>query len=87
MSCVQEDANVILVNWAKGADNINYIQAAANTRVVGALIAQLMTSFHLSGGAAYRYFCNTCNPNFIFFLSLIIYTLLLVISRETRFLH
>ncbi|XP_045160753.2 inactive pancreatic lipase-related protein 1-like [Mercenaria mercenaria] len=49
-----EDANVIVVDWEKGADDlINYYQAAANTRVVGALTAQLMTSLHTSTGANY----------------------------------
>ncbi|KAK3602036.1 hypothetical protein CHS0354_015027 [Potamilus streckersoni] len=38
----QEDANVILVNWIKGARLANYAQVAANTRVVGALLSVLM---------------------------------------------
>lgn len=38
--------NVIAVDWSKGADNINYIQAAANTRVVGATIANLIKELH-----------------------------------------
>ena len=44
------------VNWAKGADNINYAQAAANTRVVGALIAQFITSLHTTAHASYDTF-------------------------------
>ncbi|XP_045157040.2 pancreatic triacylglycerol lipase-like [Mercenaria mercenaria] len=52
----KEDANVFAVNWAKGADNINYIQAAANTRVVGALIAQFITSLHTAAHAPYKNF-------------------------------
>ncbi|XP_053395725.1 inactive pancreatic lipase-related protein 1-like [Mercenaria mercenaria] len=49
-----EDTNVIVVDWEKGANNIiNYYQAAANTRVVGALTAQLMTSLHTSTSANY----------------------------------
>jgi len=35
-------ANVILVDWSKGAKGPNYFQAAANTRVVGAHIASLV---------------------------------------------
>ncbi|KAK3600476.1 hypothetical protein CHS0354_023577 [Potamilus streckersoni] len=38
----REDANVIAVDWKKGADQIIYAQAVANTRVVGALISLLM---------------------------------------------
>lgn len=41
------------VNWAKGADNINYMQAAANTRVVGALIAKFITTLHTSAHAQF----------------------------------
>ncbi|XP_060601206.1 pancreatic triacylglycerol lipase-like [Ruditapes philippinarum] len=50
------DMNVFAVNWAKGADNINYAQAAANTRVVGALIAQFITSLHTNTHASYETF-------------------------------
>ncbi|XP_022340243.1 inactive pancreatic lipase-related protein 1-like [Crassostrea virginica] len=42
----KDDLNVIAVDWSKGADNINYIQAAANTRVVGATIAILIKELH-----------------------------------------
>ncbi|WAR22785.1 LIPR1-like protein [Mya arenaria] len=38
----QEDVNVVSVDWESGADQTDYNQAAANTRVVGALIAQLL---------------------------------------------
>ncbi|XP_033738724.1 inactive pancreatic lipase-related protein 1-like isoform X2 [Pecten maximus] len=41
-----EHVNVIVVDWSLGADNINYIQAAANTRVVGATIAKLLEMLH-----------------------------------------
>lgn len=40
----KEDVNVISVDWERGADKENYNQAAANTRVVGALIAQFITA-------------------------------------------
>jgi hypothetical protein len=52
----QGDMNVFAVNWAKGADNINYAQAASNTRVVGALIAQFITSLHTNTHASYETF-------------------------------
>jgi pancreatic triacylglycerol lipase len=45
--------NVIAVNWEHGADNINYIQAAANTRVVGATIGELIKSLHSTAHASY----------------------------------
>ncbi|KAL3869914.1 hypothetical protein ACJMK2_042536 [Sinanodonta woodiana] len=50
----KEDANVVVVSWEKGADNINYVQAAANTRVVGALVAQMMKAMHTNGHANYH---------------------------------
>ncbi|WAR22833.1 LIPR2-like protein [Mya arenaria] len=40
----QTDVNVVSVDWGRGADKSDYDQAAANTRVVGALIAQLLTA-------------------------------------------
>ncbi|XP_069128522.1 inactive pancreatic lipase-related protein 1-like [Argopecten irradians] len=45
--------NVIIVDWSLGADNINYIQAAANTRVVGAIIAKLLEMLHNSARLSY----------------------------------
>ncbi|XP_060583369.1 inactive pancreatic lipase-related protein 1-like, partial [Ruditapes philippinarum] len=36
------DYNVIFVDWSKGAREINYLRAVANTRVVGAQVAQLL---------------------------------------------
>jgi hypothetical protein len=48
--------NVIAVNWEHGADNINYIQAAANTRVVGATIGELIKSLHSTAHASYDKF-------------------------------
>ena len=32
----RRDANVFLVDWGKGASTFNYLQVAANTRIVGA---------------------------------------------------
>ncbi|XP_053394887.1 inactive pancreatic lipase-related protein 1-like isoform X2 [Mercenaria mercenaria] len=37
-----DDYNVIFVDWRKGAWEINYLRAVANTRVVGAQVAQLL---------------------------------------------
>ncbi|CAB3370754.1 Hypothetical predicted protein [Cloeon dipterum] len=37
-----EDMNVISVDWRHGADKFNYIQAASNTRVVGAELSSLV---------------------------------------------
>ena len=36
----QDDFNVFCVDWEKGAEQVDYDQAVANTRVVGALIAK-----------------------------------------------
>ncbi|KAL4237011.1 hypothetical protein ACF0H5_005395 [Mactra antiquata] len=49
-----EDVNVIIVDWRRGADKKDYNQAASNTRVVGALIANLITSLKVSASALYR---------------------------------
>ncbi|KAK3089709.1 hypothetical protein FSP39_005811 [Pinctada imbricata] len=49
----KENMNVIAVDWSKGADYINYFQAAANTRVVGAVIAKMMEGLHSTAHAAY----------------------------------
>ncbi|RZF34957.1 hypothetical protein LSTR_LSTR010049 [Laodelphax striatellus] len=38
----KEDANIFIGDWGKGASNINYFQAASNTRVVGAEIARFI---------------------------------------------
>lgn len=38
------DYNIILVDWRGGNNDINYMQCASNIRVVGALIAKLLTS-------------------------------------------
>lgn len=41
-SCVQVDANVVLVDWGRGAQLLNYLQVASNTRIVGAEVARLV---------------------------------------------
>lgn len=52
---LKEDANIVVVDWENGADDLgNYFQAAANTRIVGALTAHLMTSLFTSAGAKYE---------------------------------
>ncbi|XP_059484985.1 pancreatic lipase-related protein 2-like [Neocloeon triangulifer] len=38
----KEDVNVIAVDWRRGADKWNYIQAASNTKVVGAELSSLV---------------------------------------------
>ncbi|KAM7428877.1 hypothetical protein ABFA07_020190 [Porites harrisoni] len=38
----REDCNVVLVDWSKGAKGPNYLQAAGNTRLVGAQTAELI---------------------------------------------
>lgn len=52
----KDDLNVIAVNWKKGADNINYAQSAANTRVVGATIGELLKNLHSTGHSSYSKF-------------------------------
>ncbi|KAK6188493.1 hypothetical protein SNE40_004656 [Patella caerulea] len=48
-----KDANVIAVNWKEGAAQANYFKAAANTRVVGAVAAQLIKDLKSVGGISY----------------------------------
>ena len=50
---LQEDSNVIAVNWEKGAKHTDYRQCAANTRVVGAMIAELMKALQKTSKAMY----------------------------------
>ena len=38
----KQDFNIIVVDWKPGARDINYLQSAANIRVLGAQIAQLL---------------------------------------------
>lgn len=44
------DANVITVDWSNGADNLIYPQSAANTRVVGATLANLIKGLQQHAG-------------------------------------
>ncbi|XP_071986112.1 inactive pancreatic lipase-related protein 1-like [Engystomops pustulosus] len=37
-----EDVNCIVVDWRKGSETINYLQAASNTRVVGVVLANFL---------------------------------------------
>jgi hypothetical protein len=54
------NSNVIALDWSKPAGNLDYFEAAANTKIVGALVAYFINrlhnvtnvgfkSFHLSG--------------------------------------
>ncbi|XP_041358215.1 inactive pancreatic lipase-related protein 1-like isoform X2 [Gigantopelta aegis] len=40
------DFNVIVVDWKNGANDIYYPESAANTRVVGAIVAKLVSILH-----------------------------------------
>lgn len=55
-SWFQDDLNVIVVDWEKGADSMIYQQSAANTRVVGATIAQLLRTLVSNGPTSYDMF-------------------------------
>ncbi|KAK0069901.1 pancreatic triacylglycerol lipase-like isoform X1 [Biomphalaria pfeifferi] len=46
-----EDLNVIAVDWQQGAKGPNYYQAAANTRMVGSMVARLIQDLHSFGQA------------------------------------
>lgn len=39
---LQADVNVIVIDWRRGAMTLNYLQAAANTRLVGAIAAVMV---------------------------------------------
>ncbi|XP_063399722.1 pancreatic lipase-related protein 2-like [Mytilus trossulus] len=47
------DVNVIVVIWTRGAFD-NYNQAVANTRVVGAVTANMVKLIHSAGGVSYN---------------------------------
>ena len=38
----QGDSNVFVVNWENGADECNYFQAVANTRMVAAIVSKYL---------------------------------------------
>ena len=44
---------MIIVGWEDGSNKVTYSQAAANTRVVGAMTAELMKSLHSNAQASY----------------------------------
>ncbi len=46
ISCNQNGYNVILVDWRKGSQLINYLVSAASTRVVGYMIAYFIKQLH-----------------------------------------
>ncbi|KAK6188489.1 hypothetical protein SNE40_004653 [Patella caerulea] len=48
-----KEANVIVVDWRDGAGQINYYKAVANTRVVGAVAAQLIKDLESVFGISY----------------------------------
>ncbi|XP_063441860.1 pancreatic lipase-related protein 2-like [Mytilus trossulus] len=50
---IKDDMNVIAVNWQYGADNLIYAKSAANTRVVGAIIGELLKNLHSAGLTSY----------------------------------
>jgi alpha-beta hydrolase superfamily lysophospholipase len=41
---IKRDYYVITVDWSKGAEELNYFQAVADTRLVGAEIARLLNA-------------------------------------------
>ncbi|XP_052271535.1 pancreatic triacylglycerol lipase-like, partial [Dreissena polymorpha] len=42
LTFLQDDYNVVVVDWSAGAREFNYLQSVANTRVVGSHVAQLL---------------------------------------------
>ncbi|XP_054766412.2 pancreatic lipase-related protein 2-like [Lytechinus pictus] len=50
---VDENMNVIMVDWQEGAGRINYAQSRANTRVVGRDIGKLIDRLKAVSGASY----------------------------------
>ena len=47
VSChLQEDCNVMCVDWSAGAKDPNYVRAAVNTRLVGRLVAILVENIN-----------------------------------------
>uniref|UniRef100_A0A2C9L887 Lipase domain-containing protein n=1 Tax=Biomphalaria glabrata TaxID=6526 RepID=A0A2C9L887_BIOGL len=51
-----EDVNVIVVDWGEGAKGPYYLQAAANTRIVGSMVGQLIQDMHVFSHASYATF-------------------------------
>ena len=57
---LQDDVNIIAVDWSKGAelDSISsYNTAVANTRVIGAVIGELIRNLARISGANFDNFC------------------------------
>lgn len=46
---LQEDCNIICVDWENGATLPNYVRAAANTRLVGKQLAMLIQGLQKLG--------------------------------------
>lgn len=38
--CIQDDVNVVVVDWSAGGNTWNYYKAAVNTRIVGYQISK-----------------------------------------------
>jgi hypothetical protein len=54
----REDINVVIVDWGTLAQLLNYLQAASNTRTVGALISEVMKNLlTVSGTTSGRLWC------------------------------
>ena len=51
---LQEDVNVIVVDWEKGSALPNYVQAAANTQLVGKQLAALIRMINYERGLSYQ---------------------------------
>lgn len=49
INCLQEDCNVICVDWERGATLPNYVRAAANTRLVGKQLSMLVQGLEKLG--------------------------------------
>jgi hypothetical protein len=54
----REDINAVIIDWGGGAHTIDYFQAAANTRSVGAYSAQVIENLlRVPGSASSRMWC------------------------------
>lgn len=66
------DFNVVIVNWAAG-NGPPYSQAAANTRLVGAQIAQVIHQLIVSIHSFIRFVYLTFFPSFLSFVLCFVY--------------
>ena len=48
----KSDSNVFVIDWSKGASSVNYYQSAADTRVVGAMVANFIQKLGNLTGAS-----------------------------------